>query len=148
MAEVSGDPIQLRPTAGKTDFNPGYLVKKNSGANNIEVATTVNDTIIGVLDQGNIDGEQALTATVSGRDVGVHTMGCGKNVVMRSVASVTYVIGQAVYNAQTASTDGLVDNDSTNSATKVGHYVGVGETTSATDGDEIKVCLDVANIDS
>lgn len=148
MAEVSGDPIQLPPTAGKTDFNYGYVVKKNSGANTIEVATTVNDTIVGVLDQSNVDIAQALTATVSGKDVGVHTMGCGKNVVMRSVASVTYVIGQAVYNAQTASTDGLVDNDSTNSATCVGHYVGVGETTSATDGDEIKVCLDEANIDS
>lgn len=148
MAEVSGDPIQLPPTAGKTDFNGGYLVKKNSGANTIEVATTVDDTIVGVLDQSSIDEAQALTTTISGKDVGVHPMGCGKNVVMRSVASVTYTIGMAVYNAQTAATDGLVDNDSSNSATKVGHYVGVGETTSTTDADEIKVCLDVANIDS
>lgn len=148
MAEVSGDPIQLPATASKSDFNYGYVIKKNSGANTIEVATTVNDTIVGVLDQSVVDEIQTLRATRTGESVGVHTMGCGKNVVMRSVASVTYVIGQAVYNAQTASTDGLVDNDDSNSATLVGHYVGVGETTSATDGDEIKVCLDAANIDS
>ena len=147
MVEVSGDPVQLVATVSKTDFNYGYLIKKNSGANTIEVATTVDDTIVGVLDQSVVDEAQAVRTTVSGESVGVHLMGNGKNVVMRSKASQTWTIGCAVYNNQTSDTDGMVATASGASATKVGHYSGAGETTSATAGDEIKVCLDVANID-
>ena len=143
MAEVtSGLPIQMVATTAQSDFNYGYTLVKGSG-NTVQVSTTVNDTILGVLDQSVVDEEQALRATRADESVGVWPLGCGRPVTMRSKASQTWTLGAAVYNNQTADTAGQVATSSSNSARKVGHYFGAGETTSSSDGDEIKVLLDV-----
>jgi len=116
---------------------------KNASANSIELCASVDDVAIGVLDQAVVDDTGTARATRTGEKVGMFPLGCGAVVNVKCESGATLTIGCAVYTAQTADTDGNCDDDSSNSAVKIGHYVGEGETTTA--DTLIPVCLDVAN---
>jgi hypothetical protein len=51
-------------------------------------------------------------------------------------------VGCAVYAGQSATTDGLCETSSSNSAVLIGHYQGVQSGTTTADGDLIDVYLD------
>ena len=146
MGSVQGDkPIQMPVTAAKSDLTKeGLALVKNGSANTVELSTTVDDTIIGFLDQPVVDESQTARATRSGEHVGVFPVGSGKIVYVASLTGMTWTLGAAVYNGQTAGTAGCVNTSSANSATKVGHYVGSGVVTTA-DYELIPIVLDVAN---
>lgn len=122
----------------------GYLVMKDSG-NTLTLATTVNSTVVGVVDQTPTDAEATARVTRAGEKCGIYLMGSGAIVNVASLTGNTYTLGCAVYNVQTGSTDGMCETSSANTATKIGHYVGEGEVT-ASAGQLIKVILDVAQI--
>jgi len=147
MSSMQGErPINVPVTTALSTFTKeGLLLLRDSGVNTISVSTTVDDTIIGVLDQPIVDDTGTVRATRTGESVGVFPVGCGKVVYVASLTGMTWALGAAVYNGQTAGTAGVANTSSANSATKIGHYVGGGVVTAA-DYDLIPVLLDVANI--
>lgn len=139
-------PINMPLTGAKSDLGKeGLVLFKNSGANTLELSTTVDDAIVAVLDQPVVDITGTVKATRTGESKGVYPVGSGKIVYVSSLDAQTYTIGAAVYNAQTASTAGCVGTSSAASATKIGHYIGSGVLTVA-DYELIPVILDVASI--
>lgn len=144
---MQGDkPIQMAVTASLSTFTKeGLLLIKDSAVNTLSVSTTVDDTIQAVLDQPIVNEAGTVRATRSGESTGVFPVGSGKIVYVASLTGMTWALGAAVYNGQSAGTAGCANTSSSNSATKVGHYVGAGEVTAA-DYDLIPVVLDVANI--
>ena len=139
MTEVSRIPVNVPVTASES-LQEGYLVKKDTG-NTVTIATTVDDAVFGVVDQTPTDGEATARTTNSGERIGIFPMGCGKIVNVASVSGDTYTLNDAVYMGQTADTDGYCSNDSSNSATKIGHCMEAVTTASA--GELIQVILDV-----
>lgn len=138
-------PLNIAVTASLSTFTKeGLVLIKDSAVNTLSVSTTVDDTIQGILDQPIIDDTGTVRATRSGESTGVFLVGSGKIVYVASLTGMTWALGAAVYNGQTAGTAGVVNTDSSNSATKIGHYVGVGVVT-VDDYELIPVLLDVAN---
>lgn len=87
-------------------------------------ATTVNDSVLFVAAQSSIDDTGTALTMTSGDMWPVYPLGCNKVVNCRSLTGKTWRANAIVYNSQTADTDGAVDTDSSNSATKIGRYVG------------------------
>jgi len=87
-------------------------------------AASVNDTCFGIAQQTSIDDTGTALTLTEGDFWPVYPLGCGKVVNVRSLTGQTWRFGAAVYNDQTASTDGCAETSSSNSATKIGHYVG------------------------
>lgn len=138
-------PMQITVTGAlSTLTKEGLVMIKDSAVNTISVSTTVDDTIQGVLDQPVIDDTGTVRATRTGESVGMFPIGSGKIVYIASLTGMTWALGAAVYNGQTAGTAGVVNTSSANSATKIGHYMGPGVVTAA-DYELIPVLLDVAN---
>lgn len=147
MGSMQGDkPINMPMTAAKSDLNKeGLVLLKNSGANTLELSTTVDDAIVAILDQPVVDITGTVRATRTGESKGVFPVGTGRIVYVASLTGMTWAIGAAVFNGQTAGTAGVVNTSSANSATKIGHYIGSGVVTVA-DYELIPIVLDVANI--
>jgi len=138
-----GDAVARKePFAAGLTITEGLLMKIT--ANRCTHTTTVTDKPYAVTLEDYKDSEGTAVTTTAGDRLAVALIGSGEMVMMKSMASVSYTKGCAVYVSQTADTDGYCDSDSSNSATKVGHYAGAGETTS-TAGQKILVLLDVAN---
>lgn len=87
-------------------------------------SASVNDTVVGVVAQKSIDDAGAALTLTVGDYWPYYPLGCGKVVNCLSLTTQTWRYGAIVYNAQTASADGRVETGSTNSATKIGRYVG------------------------
>ena len=143
MTALDGSkPRNMVATTAKSDFVEGALVD-NGGSNTIELISAVTDKPLGVLDQATVDEEGTARATRTSEQVGVHLVGSGAVVNVICMTGATLTVGCAVYVSQTADTDGYCDDDNSNSAVKIGHYVGAGETTSG--ATLIPVLLDVVN---
>ena len=91
---------------------------------NLTQSTTVNDTVVGVAAQSSIDDAAAALTLEAGDFWPYYPLGCGKTINCLSLTSQTWRYGAIVYNAQSASADGRVETSSSNSATKIGRYVG------------------------
>ena len=87
-------------------------------------STAVNDTVVGVAAQKTIDDTGAALTLTAGDFAGYYPLGCGAVVNCLSLTGQTWRFGAIVYNCQTASANGRVETDSSNSATKIGRYVG------------------------
>lgn len=131
-------PRNMTLTGAKTLDKEGLVLKKGSG-NTLEIITAKGDTAIAVLDQAIVDVTQTSRATRTGEKAGVFILGCGAVVNVASVTGITYTTGAAVYLDD--SVDGMVTTTAATSR-PIGHYVGDGETTTAS-GDVIPVVLDV-----
>lgn len=116
----------------------GLVLKKDTG-NTLTLITAKGDTAVAVLDQAFVDDEQTVKTTVSGDKVGVFFLGSGAIVKVASVTTLTWTTGAAVYLDDAV--DGMV-NTAAATSRPIGHYVGDGETTTAS-GDLIDVILDV-----
>jgi len=126
-------------SANQTVAYEGLLFKKDSG-NSYTINAAVTDTPSIVSDQAWVDAEQtARTAAAGDRGLLGYPLGCGKIVMVKSVAD-TYTAFCKVYGSQTADANGYCSVDSSNSAVCIGHYIGEGEATTA--GDLIPVILD------
>lgn len=128
-------PINIAATSAET-FYAGELVKITSNA--ITSSTDKGDTIVGVVDQSTVTGEQTARAARSGEMVGVWVLGCSRIVKVMSLTAMTYAIGAAVYADDT----NMYCSTTASTSRPIGHYMGVGEVTTAT-GDLIDVILDV-----
>lgn len=139
MVSVDGNskPYNLAATASET-YYAGNVVKADTNA--VTIIDAKGDTALGVVDQSTINSEQTARAARSGESIGVFLLGSGAIVKVSSVASQTWALGAEVYLDDTV--DGSVTTSAATS-TPIGHYVGAGETTSASDGDLIDVLLDV-----
>ena len=133
----SDGPINVAATASETIYQ-GYVYKISSDA--ITVITAKGDTAVCVADESTVDAEQTARVARSGEQVGVWPLGCGRIVKVASVASQTWAIGAPVYLHD--SVDGMVTTSAATSR-PIGHYMGAGETTSASNGDLIDTLLDV-----
>lgn len=120
MAEAPDGAI-LMPMAAIA-VNEGEVLKDSS--QNLALVTTVNDTVIFVAAQTSIDDAGAALTLTAGDFWPVYPLGCNKVVNCRSITGQTWRTNAIVYNCQDASTDGAVETSSSNSATKIGRYVG------------------------
>jgi len=130
-------PRQVAATAAETIYR-GYVYKISSNA--LTKITAKGDTAVAVADASTVDSTGTARAARTGEKIGAFFLGCGDIVQVASVASQTWAVGAAVY------LDDSVDGQVTTSASTsrpIGHYVGVGEVTSASNGDLIDVQLDV-----
>jgi len=91
---------------------------------NLTQSTTVNDTVVGVAAQKSIDDAGAALTLTAGDYWPYYPLGCGKVVNCLSLTGQTWRYGAIVYNDQTSSANGRVETSSSNSATKIGRYVG------------------------
>ena len=87
-------------------------------------ASSVNDTVVGVAAQSSIDDTGTALTLTAGDYWPLYPLGCGKTINCLSLTGQTWRYGAIVYNCQTASANGRVETDSSNSATKIGRYVG------------------------
>jgi len=87
-------------------------------------STTVNDTVVGVTAMATVDDTGTALTLTSGDFREYYPLGCNEVVNCLSLTAQTWRFGAIVYNAQTASADGRVETSSSNSATKIGRYVG------------------------
>lgn len=124
----------------------GYLYK-DDGSGRMTVATTVNDSVVAVALDSSLDPQDASAKTLTaGDEMPFAMLGSGMIVGVASATSTTYQTHAAVYNAQTATANGYCEADSSNSATKIGHYMGKDAYATATAGEKVSVRLDVAPI--
>ena len=139
MEEASEDTI-LMPMAAIAVEEGECLI---SSSQNLTRSTTVNDSVLFVSAQKSIDDRgDALTLT-AGDMWPVYPLGCNEVVNVRSLTGKTWRTNAIVYNSQTAGADGTVDTDSTNSATKIGRYVGPDNVaTSGTTLIRVLLCFD------
>jgi hypothetical protein len=132
-------PINLEVDENLTLDEEGLLLKEGGTDNELVKTTAPGDVAVGVLDQAVVDVEQNARDTRDGEQVGVFPLGSGAIVNVRSTGD-AFNVGDPVYVGQSADTDGYASSDSSNSAVKIGHYVGEG--TSGSSGELIHVQLD------
>lgn len=144
----NGEERQLVITTGTQVYN-GYIMTKDTG-NTLKtaLATAEDAAMVGVTLKKIVDGNGDARVTRAGETAAIALLGCGKVVQIASIASQTYTTGMAVYasSSDASGVDGQCadsDDQSGTGATKVGHYVGAGETPAASG--MIDVMLDVAN---
>jgi hypothetical protein len=134
------DGIIMMPMAAIA-VNEGECLKDAS--QNLALAATVNDSVLFIAAQTSIDDVGAALTLTAGDLWPVYPLGCNKVVNVRSLTGKTWRTNAIVYNSQTAGADGTVDTDSTNSATKIGRYVGPDNVaTSGTTLIRVLLCFD------
>ena len=139
MAIVNDSGIKNMQCAAEA-IKEGYCYYNSSG--NLTKITTVAQVIVGIAAQSSIDDEGAAKTLTAGQTMPFYLPGCGKIVKLASITGVTWNIGEAVFGGQSADTDGLVNNDSSNSAVMIGHYYGPEAVATSANGDLIDVLLD------
>lgn len=130
-------PINMTCTNAETYYE-GYVYKITTNA--LTIIDAKGNTAVAVCDQDSVDAEQTAKAAVTSEKKGFFPIGCGAVVYVASVLSRTYAVGCPVYLDDAV--DGMV-TESAATSRPIGHYMGDGETTSATSGDLIPVVLDV-----
>tara|TARA_R100001463_G_scaffold127649_2_gene185833 strand:+ start:587 stop:991 length:405 start_codon:yes stop_codon:yes gene_type:complete len=104
----------------ETMASQGLLVKYH--ASGILQTASVDDTPIGVTAaESSRDADSALEAAGTGT-VAVYPL--SGIVYIKCMAITTPKFGLPLYTSQTSDTNGYVDDDSSNSATLVGYYMG------------------------
>lgn len=139
---ILGDGIsRTEPFAASLTVTEGTLYMIST--NRLTTTTAVTSKPYAVATEDDLDSAGTARTTTAGDRLNVALIGSGEIVMVKSITAQTYAKGAAVYVTQTAGTDGQVETDTSNSAVKMGHYVGAGEVTSGVT--KIKVILDVAN---
>ena len=106
-------------------------------------STSVDDTVVGVVAEKSIDDAGAALTLTAGDFWGYYPLGCNAVVNCISLTAQTWRYGAIVYNAQSASADGRVETSSSNSATKIGRYVGPDNVlTSGETSIRVQLCFD------
>jgi len=124
----------------------GYVYMLSSG--NMTVCTNVDSKAYGVAAQSSMDWELNTARTmVAGENWQFYPLGCEEIVNVASLITLTWLPGAKVYLDQTASANGMVSTDSSNTATVIGHYKGPTRTT-LTAGELIQVILDTPSIEA
>jgi len=113
--------IQLGPFAAVATKEGEALIITSY---NLTQATTVNDTVVGIAAESSLDDTGTALTLTAGDFRGYYPLGCGETVNCLSLTGQTWRFGAIVYNCQTASADGRAETSSSNSATKIGRYVG------------------------
>ncbi len=142
MAEITVDQGIIESPCTAIPIKKGEIYTLSSYQ--MAVSTTVNDAIDGIAEQTSLDDDGAAKTLTAGDKARFYRLGCGRTVDVRSLTGQTWHHGAPVYNAQTAETAGCAGTSSSNSATKIGHYVGADGLQTTADGQLIKVILDVA----
>jgi len=121
MVTYSGNDPKYAPDIQETFASDGWLVKYH--ASGLLKTASVTDTPIGFSAAESSRGEdQALEAAGTATLAVLPLDGC---CFLRAAAAITAPkFGLAMYVSQTASTNGTVDDDASNSATLVGYYAG------------------------
>ena len=121
MATYSGNDPRYAPDIGETFASDGWLIKYD--ASGILKTASVTDTAIGYSAAESSRGEdQALEAAGTGT---VAVLPLDGLCYLRAAAIISAPkFGLPIYVSQTASTNGTIDDDSSNSATLVGYYCG------------------------
>ena len=124
VAFGSNDPVNF--DALQTDIydGAGYLVKYD--ASGILKTAAVTDTPIGVTIDESSRGDDHTQHAVADATVAVLPLSGVVFVKCMGVAAGSVKQGMPLYTSQTADANGLVDIDSSNSATLVGYYFGKG----------------------
>ena len=138
MMYSGNDPVNIDSLVTDTYDGAGYLVKYS--ASGLLKTASVTDTPIGVtIDESSRDAAGDLDAVA---DATVSILPLSGIIYVKSmgIASGSVKQGMSIYVSQTADTNGFVDNDSSNSATLVGYYMGEGAIT-ITAGDLIPVAV-------
>lgn len=121
---AGNDPVNF--DALQTDIydGAGYLVKYD--ASGILKTASVDDTPIGVTIDESSRGDDHAQHAVADATVAVLPLSGVIFVRCEAIAAGSVKQGMPLYLSQTASTNGHVDDDSSNSATLVGYYFGKG----------------------
>ena len=140
-AVQSAVPFDMPMTTSKSNLAyEGLALKKGSG-NALEIGTTKGDQIVAILDQKFVYQDQSQKTTASTTKLGVFFVGSGDKVFVASQTGLTWATGDTCFMSD--ATDGMCRNASETSSRPIGHYMGVGTTTTA-DGDLVEIVLDVA----
>ena len=145
MAMVNAGDIRTEACAAEA-INEGWLYKQVTTAYQMTKTTACADVVAGVAVDTSKDALGAARTLAAGDRHNFYKMGCDKVVKVAMIASQTLHKNAPVYVAQAsgATNYGMADVVGTNSAIKIGHYVGVeGITTSSTAGQLVDVVLDV-----
>jgi len=127
MTALDGSvPFQLALTASEGVAQEGLVFKITSNA--LTIVTAKGDTAVAVADQKLADTEGTATTARSGQKIAVYLIGSSAVVNVASKNTETWAIGAPVYLADDV--DGAV-TASASTSRPIGHYVGDGETTSA-----------------
>ena len=138
MMYSGNDPVNIDSLVTDTYDGAGYLVKYS--ASGLLKTASVTDTPIGVtIDESSRDAAGSLEA-VADATVSILPLSGIIYVKCMGIASGSVKQGMPIYVSQTADTNGFVDDDSSNSAVLVGHYMGKGGIT-ITAGDLIPVAV-------
>ena len=143
MAMVNAGDIRTEACAAEAIYE-GWLYKQVTSAYQMTKTTACTDVPGGVAVDSSKDALGAARTLTAGDRHNFYKMGCGKVVKVAMIVSQTLHKNAAVYVAQASSTTnyGMADVVGTNSAIKIGHYVGTeGITTTA--GQLVDVVLDV-----
>lgn len=121
MVTYSGNDPKYAPDIQETFASDGWLVKYD--ASGLLKTAVVTDTPIGFSAAESSRGEdQALEAAGIATLAVLPLDGC---CFLRAAAAISAPkFGLAIYVSQTASTNGTIDDDSSNSAVLVGYYCG------------------------
>ena len=134
FARGSGKVITLTMTTGEQCIK-GFLYKITSDKATLITGKADEVVAVGFDDSVEADGVTAKT----GKNEQFHMDG---EVMVASVASQTYNVGQNVYADDTV--DGMCTATDPTTATIIGRYMGKAPvTTSGTNGDLVPVCLDL-----
>lgn len=138
VAYASNDPINIDSLVTDTYDGAGYLVKYS--ASGLLKTASVTDTPIGVtIDESSRDADGSLVA-VADATVSILPLSGIIYVRCEAIAAGSVKQGMSLYVTQTADTNGYVDDDSSNSATLVGYYMGKGGV-AITAGDLVPVAV-------
>lgn len=128
-------------------IHEGYVYKISSG--NMTVCASVDDKAFAVAAQSSMDWQLNTARTLVAGDMWqFFPLGCEEIVNVASLTGLTWKLGAKVYLDQTASADGMVSTDNSNSATVIGHYKGLESCTTAAAGQLIQVILDTPSIEA
>ena len=134
-----GNGRQLVMTASEQVYE-GFVYKTTTNAQT--KITGKADKAVSIALKKGVDGNGNALVARSGQKYAFAIVGSGDVVLVASVASQTYAVGAAVY------LDDSVDGQCTavnSTSTLLGHYIGDGVTTTASNGDFIEVSLDAVN---
>lgn len=116
----------------------GYLYKWSS--NQMAICTAVTDTVVGVAAYSTKDADGDAKTMTAGDKVNFFLLGSGLEVNVAMAASENLTTGCTIYTG----TNGQASiDDSSSSATAIGHYYGDAQTTSSTAGTLYPVTLDI-----
>lgn len=113
--------IQLGPFAAVATKEGEALIVSSY---NLTQSASVDDSVVGVTAESSVDDTGTALTLTAGDFRGYYPLGCNEVVNCLSLTAQTWRYGAIVYNAQTASADGRVETSNSNSATKIGRYVG------------------------